>query len=868
MEDPLGGSTVDVAKNGGPMVVSMVGEDVDPDFCAGWMRARARGGTQVEKEPRPSSYVARKVIEKVERMGRMPREGLEGENKVVVRPRGGLDLRKTSIVVVADAIRAAAGISEEEASLDTQCPNVQQNVVVISTGSDARAVKYAAVTCICVAGRSYEVRAYVTAPFDTVKGVIRGVPVHHTAEEIERLLIGPKNPTVRAAERIGSSATVVVIFGGDVVPHQVFYGGSVLRCSLYRKHYEVCKTCGRVGHRTDVCPTPGVRRCLGCGGTPDPGHACSPRCGLCGGPHVTGDKVCKNRFRTPYIVRRRLWERAERGLSGDRPSPPPRGSAEEYPRLGRSRSRSRESERPAARSRSRSTSDQVTWAQAVQSDRGEVAKLREENRRQAAEVVELRRENKKLVKTVEELKALVEGLVRRLDSSGPPSGPEDSAPPAKRRSVEARRRRGEGVEDRFDEIEGRVGLVEDGVKQLNEKMDSIMKVLTVMQVRHSAILRGVADAGLGRRSYNYVKDFLSGRTARLLAGDLDVGEGELGSVGTPQGSVISPVLFNLVMVEAARGLCEEGIPHSIYADDLTLWCTNRRKEVVQGTLQRGIEIIEEALWDEIRLIAGGGPVPRVDALRVLGLFVQEKAGNSVMLGKIQGKVASALRMIQRVTSRRKGIREAGVMRMVQAFVLSHIMYVTPYLRWRAGEKNKLDAMVRRAYKSALGLYAFTSTKELEMLGVHNTIGEIVEAHRASQIQRLERTAAGRGVLRRVGMLAEDASDGGGLTGEVMKNVRVRPVPRHMHPVRDKGRTEARAQALFRLYGREDSTVYVDAALRGVVGVAVAVKAGSGEVLSAKKKTRNSFPNKKMAKPDASFGYTAEKVITAHGFTTP
>ncbi|KAG0434492.1 hypothetical protein HPB47_019072 [Ixodes persulcatus] len=453
MEDPLDGSTVDVAKNGGPTVVSMVGEDVDPDFCEGWMRARARGGTQVEKEPRPSSYVARKVIEKVERMGRMPRVGLEGENKVVVRPRGGLDLRKTTIVVVAAAIRAAAGISEEEASLDTQCPNVQQNVVVISTGSDARAVRYAAVTCICVAGRSYEVRAYVTAPFDTVKGVIRGVPVHHTAEEIERLLIGPRNPTVRAAERIGSSATVVVIFGGDVVPHQVFYGGSVLRCSLYRKHYEVCKTCGHGAWDVAELRTRDMRVV----------------------PDVASVGVCKNRFRTPYIVRRRLWERAERGLSGDRPSPPPRGSEEEYPRLGRSRSRSRESERPAARSRSRSTSGQVSWAQAVQSDRGEVAKLREENRRQAAEVVELRRENKKLVKTVEELKALVEGLVRRLDSSAPPSGPEDSAPPAKRRSVEARRRRGEGVEDRFEEIEGRVGLVEDGVTQLNEKMDSIMK---------------------------------------------------------------------------------------------------------------------------------------------------------------------------------------------------------------------------------------------------------------------------------------------------------------------------------------------------------------------------------------------------------
>ncbi|XP_072140696.1 uncharacterized protein [Dermacentor andersoni] len=57
------------------------------------------------------------------------------------------------------------------------------------------------------------------------------------------------------------------------------------------------------------------------------------------------------------------------------------------------------------------------------------------------------------------------------------------------------------------------------------------------------------------------------------AGDMIAEEVELGTRGTPQGSVISPTLFNLTMIGLSRTLSRvEGIRHTIYADDITIWC--------------------------------------------------------------------------------------------------------------------------------------------------------------------------------------------------------------------------------------------------------------------------------------------------------
>lgn len=92
------------------------------------------------------------------------------------------------------------------------------------------------------------------------------------------------------------------------------------------------------------------------------------------------------------------------------------------------------------------------------------------------------------------------------------------------------------------------------------------------QIEHATILRQISKLNLGECSYNYVRDFLTDRGAELVAGDLRVGERTMGHKGTPQGTVISPMLVNLVMIGVVERLEKlEDVENTIYADDIMLW---------------------------------------------------------------------------------------------------------------------------------------------------------------------------------------------------------------------------------------------------------------------------------------------------------
>ncbi|KAG0433684.1 hypothetical protein HPB47_019721 [Ixodes persulcatus] len=237
--------------------------------------------------------------------GILPKE----ETKIIVRLHGGLDLARTPVVNVISAIMKAANLSPAETVLDTQCPNVQQNIMVISTPDDLRAIRYANIKEIAIGTKKYEVGAFVAAPHGTVTGVVKSIPLEDSASTINENVLNLRNPLARASQCIGKSTTIIVAFEGPRVPHYVYYCGGLLRCTLYRKPFDVCRTCGKVGHRTDVCPTPESKTCLGCGKEASQDHQCNPKCKLCGTPHLTGDEDCKNKFKTPYIICRREWDR-------------------------------------------------------------------------------------------------------------------------------------------------------------------------------------------------------------------------------------------------------------------------------------------------------------------------------------------------------------------------------------------------------------------------------------------------------------------------------------------------------------------------------------------------------------------------------
>ncbi|XP_077553161.1 uncharacterized protein LOC144167899 [Haemaphysalis longicornis] len=244
------------------------------------------------------------------------------------------------------------------------------------------------------------------------------------------------------------------------------------------------------------------------------------------------------------------------------------------------------------------------------------------------------------------------------------------------------------------------------------------------KVRYSAILVQVSKLNMGKRTYAYICDFLTGRYRQIWAGDLQLPVKQLDILGSPQGSVISLLLLNLIMIGVADR-CEhvEGVLHTIYADDVTLWVTGGSDGHIEDTLQEAVNVIEDQL-DGTGLIcspsksesliippkcrrkkqstttitvctAGGQVTPKVNKIYVLGLLLERNRVNGATVNKLATKAAAAVHLIRRISARKAGMKKGSHTHLVQSFAISHIAYVTAFHNWQQCEWVKVDAIIRK-----------------------------------------------------------------------------------------------------------------------------------------------------------------------------
>lgn len=535
------------------MEVIVEGEDLPPELFSedlGWQAAVARrssnkatvarsfetkmegfapkaGGSAGERQN--GDRVKRKVI-KAARMPPLPKE----DAKIILRPRGGLDVSRVGVTAVGRAIMKASGIDEAKANSDVICPNLQQNIVVVSTPDRENASRYTRIKTIEVASKIHEVSAYEAAPHSTCKGVIRGITLSDGPLDLERNIVNARNPLALGAKRIKNTGTVIVLFDGFKVPNFVRYGPVLVRCFLYRKQVDNCYACGKLGHRADVCPSPNDVVCRGCGSSnTDDHHQCTPKCKLCGGPHITADKICRQRYQIPYVVRRRRWEKAAeasgskdgddmawspltqecKGRSSSKGRSHSRGRSRTragYRSWSRGRSRSRGSSRNTARSRSRSRGrsgsrrregevrfetrrsrsrdrqhgGQPSWADRVRQGaaekvtRGSPPECDRDNERLA----QLERENKEMRDTIARLMAEISEIrsgggqqpvevVRESIQSTEVPVVEECERPAKKRAIVSEQDKASGRAR--SEIREMLSSLSESIKQLSETVSRI-----------------------------------------------------------------------------------------------------------------------------------------------------------------------------------------------------------------------------------------------------------------------------------------------------------------------------------------------------------------------------------------------------------
>ncbi|KAH7991060.1 hypothetical protein HPB51_026459 [Rhipicephalus microplus] len=179
--------------------------------------------------------------------------------------------------------------------------------------------------------------------------------------------------------------------------------------------------------------------------------------------------------------------------------------------------------------------------------------------------------------------------------------------------------------------------------------------------------------------------------------------------GTPQESVLSPLLFNLALLPLLDLLkqIEGGVDHVFYTDDITLLMARARYDNwAEEVLKRAATTVHEyvKLYDlsgapqksELLIIQPRklkrAPPPSatitIDVMiikptkqiKIFGLLLQNDGKTQATVTKIKTATEQILRMIRKVLNRNRGLQDDDVMRLVPAFVVPRVTYSAPYLQ--------------------------------------------------------------------------------------------------------------------------------------------------------------------------------------------
>ncbi|KAH9377440.1 hypothetical protein HPB48_010034 [Haemaphysalis longicornis] len=78
-------------------------------------------------------------------------------------------------------------------------------------------------------------------------------------------------------------------------------------------------------------------------------------------------------------------------------------------------------------------------------------------------------------------------------------------------------------------------------------------------------------------------------------------------------------------------------------------------------------------------------------------------GCGTALEHLMKQIEQILRMTNRVTNRRHGMKEGDILKIVNALIISRVAYSAPFLCLTATNIKTLNAALRKAIKMALGL---------------------------------------------------------------------------------------------------------------------------------------------------------------------
>nr|XP_050041161.1 uncharacterized protein LOC126538348 [Dermacentor andersoni] len=290
---------------------------------------------------------------------------------------------------------------------------------------------------------------------------------------------------------------------------------------------------------------------------------------------------------------------------------------------------------------------------------------------------------------------------------------------------------------------------------------------------HEVIEGFLDDFGITGSLRRFVSAFLAGRTFRVRVGQA-LSTPRVIATGVPQGSVLSPFLFNAALAGLPAALPADTRYHtqcSIYADDVALWVRGPRRcfPAVRRSLQGALDAVTtflgrvgltvspaktEALLIHPRaasrlsvhqLRIGTDPLPWKQTVTYLGLTIDHRLTWIPATKALSAKVRRVHAAVGRLLQRDRGCSTKWALRLNKAAATSSLLYALPLVSLTHARKAQLEVLHRTAIRNVLGLprhskiaatLAEAGEWPLSLLMLQRGLGHTDRLHRAPDGQAL------------------------------------------------------------------------------------------------------------------------------------
>jgi len=236
------------------------------------------------------------------------------------------------------------------------------------------------------------------------------------------------------------------------------------------------------------------------------------------------------------------------------------------------------------------------------------------------------------------------------------------------------------------------------------------------------LLHKLGKIGINGNMFDFINSFIKNRSMQVQVGSSRSKVVTLEN-GTPQGSVISPVLF-LIMINDLT--VNTGVELSLFADDSATYKSGTNLDFILKKLQMSLDII--STWcdewgfkisptkscgviftnkvkvkSKIKLEINGSPLKMENKVKFLGLIFDSKLTWSAHVDYIIGRCKSRINLMRCLSGTRFGASKRCLLTIYKVLIRSVLDYgAIAYDSASLAVKNKLDSIQYRALITCCG----------------------------------------------------------------------------------------------------------------------------------------------------------------------